>query len=91
MEATVTRNVNNMGADEKKALEGMLGGSLSSDQQVFILAYTPGAIPDDASRAAAKERLQKAIFSSHAASGSVLSSEADDAVAEAMAYVRRRR
>lgn len=90
METTVTRSVNEIAADEKKALEGMLGGPLSSDQQVFILTYTPGAPPDDDAQAAAKERLRKSLSASRAAADGISSSEADDAIAEAMAHVRRR-
>jgi len=50
MESTSSRNVNDLPASERQAIEGMLGQPLSPDQRVFIMAYTPGAVPDKSAR-----------------------------------------
>jgi hypothetical protein len=59
METTITRNVQEIAADDRRALEGLLASPLAEDQQVFILAYTPGEPPNDAVRAQARARLEQ--------------------------------
>jgi len=92
METTITKLVNEIHADEKRALEGMLGTSLASGQQVFILAYTPGAIPSDEARTSARRGIETILSENQAfaAEKGTTSAEADDAVAEAMRQTRRR-
>ena len=92
MEATITRPVKEIPADEKRALEGMLGTSLDAGQQVFILAYTPGAIPSDEARGNARVGIEQILSENQAFASEkgITSAEADDAVAEAMRQTRRR-
>lgn len=92
MVTTVARNVNDIQADQKRALEGMLGGPLTADQQIVIFAYTPGAAPNEQQRSDARQRLERTLLASqaHAQEQGVDAAEADEAVAEAMQHVRRR-
>jgi hypothetical protein len=92
MDSTITRNVNDIAAEERRALESLLGKELASDQQVFIAAYTPGAPPDDAIRNLAASRLKQTIAKNHALAAEQQTSpaEADEAVAEALEAIRRR-
>ena len=92
METTVSRRVQEIAADERRALEGLLGSPLATDQHVFILAYTPDAPPNKEARAGAHTRLEEMRASSqqYAESHGISSSEADAAVEEAMEQTRRR-
>ncbi len=92
MEATITKPVKEILADEKRALEGMLGTSLDAGQQVFILAYTPGAVPSDEARGDARRGIEQILSENQAfaTEKGITSAEADDAVAEAMRQTRRR-
>jgi hypothetical protein len=92
MDSSITRNVNDIAAEEKRALEGILGGPLASDQQVFIVAYRPDVLPPEDVRVEAKIRLETVIARNQAFAQeqSVSAAEADAAVAEAMDAIRRR-
>ena len=72
MESTSSRSVNDLPATERQVLEGMLGQSLSPGQRVFIMAYTPSAVPEDSVREAGRQRLLKTFekVDQHAAHGS---------------------
>ena len=86
------RNVNEIPAAERLAIESLLGGSLDADQQVFILAYTPNAAPSKAVRAAARARLQQtfAKIDDYARVHGITPEEADAALDEAMQQIRPR-
>jgi hypothetical protein len=88
MDAITTRNVGDIPADQRSALEHLLGGPLADNQQVFVGAFVPGAA-DPAARAAARDRLQSA-FAARASNEGVTAQEADDAVDEAMRHIRSR-
>jgi hypothetical protein len=92
MDSTITRNVNDIAAEERRALESLLGEELASDQQVFIAAYTPGIPPNDTARNLAASRLKQTIANNHALAveQQVSPAEADAAVAEAVEAIRRR-
>lgn len=92
MDTTITKPVKEILADEKRTLEGMLGTSLAADQQVFVLAYTPGAIPSDDARENARRGIEAILATNQgfAKDQDVAASEADDAIAEAMRQTRRR-
>jgi len=92
METTITKPVKEIPADEKKTLEGMLGASLEAEQQVFILAYTPGRIPSVETRANARRGVEQILSENQAFSqkNGINSTDADEAVAEAMRQIRRR-
>lgn len=93
MEHATLRNVTDVQGDKRTALEGLLGQQLSDNQQVFIMVFTPGVVPDDATRQAAAARIEKTLDESErrAASRGVTAEEADAAVDEATEHVRHRR
>lgn len=92
MEPTTTLPVTALAGPDRQALEHLLGQSLADQQQVFIMAFTPGAAPDEATRAAARARLEQtfAATARHAREHNVTAEEADAAIGEAMDHVRRR-
>jgi len=45
MESSSSRNVIDLAADERHALEAILGRPLQTQQRVFVMAYTPSALP----------------------------------------------
>ena len=87
------RNVNDMQGDKKAALEGLLGQELRDDQQVFIMVFTPGAVPDDETRRASAVRITETLDAAEeqAAERGISAAESDAAVDEAMHHVRPRR
>ncbi len=92
MESTSSRNVNDLPAEERQTLEGMLGQPLDPTQRVFIMAYTPNAVPDALLREAARAGLQRTFdkVDEHAAAHDVSPEEGDAAINEAMQHVRPR-
>lgn len=88
-----TRNVNDMPNAEREALETLLGKPLESDQQVFVMAYTPNDVPDEKVRQAARLGLQQtfAAVDQYAREHGVTSEEADAAIDEAMERIRPRK
>jgi len=92
MESTSSVNVSDLPASERQTLEGMLGQHLSSDQRVFIMAYTPDAVPEKSLREAARAGLQE-IFEKvdeRAKTHGIAPEEAEAALEEAMQHVRPR-
>ena len=89
----IDRNVSEIPPAERQAIEALLGRSLDADQQVFILAYTPGAAPSKAVRDAARASLQQtfAKIDEYAKAHGVTPEEAEAALDEATEYLSRRR
>ena len=71
---------------ERLALEHLLGGPSAEQQQVLIMTFTPGAMPDEAPRAAARVRLERTFAANrqYAVEPAIAADEADAAVAEAI-------
>jgi hypothetical protein len=92
MESTAIRTVHDLPSNERQALEQLLGRPLDDQQHVFIMAFTPGVAPDEATRADARRRLEQtfARAEQHAREKVISADEADAAVAEAMQHVRKR-
>ncbi len=92
MDATATRTVNQIPADEKRTLENLLGSALEPQQHVLILTYTPSQAPGDDARQAARARIAHtiAVNQQFAVSEGISAVEADAAVDEAMSHIRRR-
>jgi len=92
MESMTDRNVSEMPAAERKAIEGLLGRELDPAQQVFIMAYTPNAVPSKAVREAARASLQGtfAKIDEHAKAEGITPEEADAALDEAVGQVQPR-
>lgn len=93
MESMTDRNVNDMPAAERKAIEALLGRKLDPTQQVFIMAYTPNAAPSKAVREAARAGLEQtfAKIDEHAKAQGITPEEADAALDEANEQVRPRK
>lgn len=89
MESHTTYNVNDIPLGERTAIEHLLGQPLRSDQSVFIMAFSPG-LASEATRSAARERLQRQFQSQADRTADVSAAEADAAVDEAMQQVRPR-
>ncbi|MGO8748311.1 MAG: hypothetical protein ACLQNE_20245 [Thermoguttaceae bacterium] len=89
----MSRNVNDLPATERQTLEAIIGQPLSPGQRVFIMAYTPNAVPDKSVREAARVGLQRTFdkIDEYAAAISVSPEEADAATEEAMQNVRPRK
>lgn len=92
MENLTTRNVADIPAGERAAIEHLLGRSLVGEEKVFIMTFTPGLTADPVTRAAARERLEKNFEAQRqrASEEGIGEAEADQAVDEAMRHVRRR-
>ena len=93
MESMIDRKVNDMPAAERKAVEALLGRELDPAQQVFIMAYTPDAVPSTAVRQSARANLEEtfARIDEHAKSAGMTPDEADAALDEAIEQVRPRK
>jgi hypothetical protein len=63
MESLITRDVNDITPSEHAAIEHLLGQPLSSEQMVFVMAFTPGAGTDPSAREAARLRLERTLES----------------------------
>ena len=92
MENPLSRNVEDIPEASRRSLEGLLGRELQQDQRVVILVLDPAAAPSGESRRNAAQGLREIIARAerHAAGTGVSEAEADAAVEEAMAHVRRR-
>jgi hypothetical protein len=83
-------SVGELAGNDRRSVEHLLGQSLQDDQQVYILAFKPGVVPDEDTRqrAAASMRQTFAKAEQHARQQRVGDAEIDEAVAEAMEHVR---
>jgi len=79
-----------MGGDERRSVEHLLGHPLQDDEQVYILAFKPGVIPDEQTRRRALANLQQmfAAAEQHSMEQAVSDTEIDAAVEEAMDQIR---
>ena len=92
MESIAVKNVKDLQETGKHWLEGVLGQHLQENQQVFIMLFTPGVEPDEATRRKAIEGLQEtwSQVDQHVRDHGISDAEFDAAVDEAMEHVRRR-
>src|ERR1019366_2370628 len=76
----------------KRWLENVLGQHLKENQQVFIMVFTPGVEPDEASRRQALANVKQTMtqVESNLAVEGATGAEFDAALDEAMEDVRRR-
>ena len=88
----ITRNVDDLAAPQRKILEDLLGHQLASNQQVFIMAFSPGTVADDETRSAARVRVEQKLnrVQQHAERTGVSAEDADALVDEAMEAIRPR-
>ncbi len=92
MESVTVRNVRELPSDEKQSLETLLKQPLEEGQQVFIMTFRSGAVPDEATRLQSHQALLRTLDAAHehARSHGIPADEADAAVDEAMRHVRPR-
>jgi hypothetical protein len=85
------RNVRDLGENERQSIENLVGKPLASDQEVFVMVYTPDMPPDEATRARARQRLMQGLEELHAdmRRRGVTTEEIEIAIDEAMDDVRR--
>lgn len=93
METTVSKGVSEIPDDARRGLESLLGGRLEADQRVVVMVYTPGAVPDEASRRQAVASLQATFrkIDAHVAASGISPEEIEAAIDEAMEHVRPRK
>jgi hypothetical protein len=90
MESVTLRDVDGLKNDERRSLETLLKQPLEQGQQVFIMTFRPGVVPDDATRRVAHAALLNELraFQQGAVDQGVTLQEVDAAVDEAMSSVR---
>lgn len=91
-ELVTVQKVHGLQDNGRRWLENVLGEHLNENQQVFIMVFTPGMQPDDATRRqalASVKQTMSAVENNLSAAG-VSQDEFDAAVDEAMEDVRRR-
>lgn len=84
--------VDDLPSSQREALEILLGQKLETEQHLFILACTPGVVPEEGARRAACDKIEETLSLAHehsTAQGATLE-RADAAVLEAMEATRRR-
>ncbi len=83
-------SVSELAGDDRRSVEHLLGRQLQEDQQVYILAFKPGVVPDEATRKRALASMQQTFSSAeqHARQLGVTEAEIDEAVDEAVDHVR---
>lgn len=88
----VVERVQDLPADGRQILEGLIGRPLADDQQVFIMVLSPGSAPDEEARRRAREGLEATFrrTAAYAERHGISEAEIDAAIDEAMAHVRRR-
>lgn len=93
MDSVAVRNVNQLPNDEKRSLESLVGRQLEDNQQVFIMAFTPGVAPSDGARAEAAAGLAQTWQSvgQHMQQHGVTDEQFDAAADEAVEHVRHRK
>jgi hypothetical protein len=91
MDSVAVRNVNQLPNDEKRSLESLVGRQLEDNQQVFIMAFTPGLAPSAENRKKAMAGLTQtwAKVEQHMKQHGVTEEEFDAAVDEAVGHVRQ--
>ncbi len=82
--------VSDLAGEDRRSVEHLLGRPLDDDQQLYILAFKPGVVPDDATRrrALATMRDTFAKAQQHAEQNGVTDVQVDEAVDEATDQVR---
>ena len=92
MDTTTTKNVMDIPASDRQALEHLLGTPLGPQQRVMIFSYTPGKLPADDAREAARSQIERMIATNQqlAINEGKTTEESAAAIDEAMAYMRPR-
>jgi LDH2 family malate/lactate/ureidoglycolate dehydrogenase len=65
MQTSVDRTVSDITLKQRHALEELVGGDLSPDQRIFVLAYRPGVEPTEADKSVARIRIKELLAKAH--------------------------
>ena len=86
-------NVDLINANDRHALEGLLGSSLDQGQQILILAYKPGQPPQADDKAKAKQVIESILATAHAnvKEQKISDADFDSAVDEAISHARAKK
>ena len=89
-ELLTVQNVKDLQDGGKRWLEDVLGQNLRENQQVFIMVFTPGVEPDEATRRQARAGLERTFQKTeqYADEHGITADEVDAAADEAMRHVR---
>ena len=92
-ELLTVQKVNDIQDSGKRWLENVLGRHLKDDQQVFVMVFTPGVEPDEATRRQALATIKQTMIKveKNLSEQGITEEEFDAAVDEAMEDVRRRK
>jgi hypothetical protein len=92
MSAMVTLPVNDIPEPDRRSLENLLGHPLEADQQVFVMVFSAGQLPDEATRRAATARIRQTLaeVDRYRATNGVTDQEVDAAIDEAMHQIHQR-
>lgn len=73
-------------------MENLLGHPLGADQQVMVMVFAAGKVPNEAARRAAAESIRRTLaeVDRHRVAHGITDDAADAAVDEAMQHVRPR-
>jgi len=88
----VTLPVKDIPEPDRRSLENLLGLSLAADQQVFVMVFSAGQVPDEATRHAAAARIRQTLaeVDRYRAMNGVTDQEVDAAIDEALHHHRGR-
>jgi hypothetical protein len=93
LESATVRKVTDLPSDEKRSLESIVGRNLQDNQQVFIMAFTPGVSPNASARAEALAGLKQTgeKVAQHLKAQGISGLEFEAAIDEAVHDVRTQR
>ena len=83
-------NVRDMGQDARRALEGLLGRSLTEEEQVSVTASPARSAPTGGERRIAAERLSETLKAMSDSARAIPQDELESLIDEAMDEVRGR-
>ena len=88
---SVDRTVSDITPKQRHAIEELVGGNLSPDHRVFVLAYRPGTEPTEADKSAARNRIEELLTQTHANAKhqELTPAEIEAAIAEAIRNTRK--
>ena len=92
MDSVAVRKVNQLPSEEKRSLETLIGRRLEDNQEVFIMAFTPGVATSDQARQEALGGLGQTWekVEQHRQRHGITDEEFDAAADEAVEHTRRR-
>jgi hypothetical protein len=86
IQTSVDRTVSDITPKQRHALEELVGGDLSPDQRIFVLAYRPGIEPSGVDKSVARSRIEELLTIAHenAKQQGLAPTEIEAAIAEAI-------